>query len=223
MTARGTDLRAGRRVQLAELIRAEARQAAVASARAARLRAEVDAATRRAAANDGRIRPLEARAQALSGPAALAALAGPGVIVSLDDAPRADRGGAAAPARADAPHPDDLVVHEQDVQAVVNALWAGGARALAIMGKRVTATTAVRCVGNTLLLRDAVYSPPFVVTAVGSPADLVAALDTAPGVRLFRSYVDAFGLGYSVRRERRVDIPAYVGPVNLRAARRPVD
>jgi len=34
---------------------------------------------------------------------------------------------------------------------VVNALWAGGAEAMTIMGVRVISTSAVRCVGNTLL------------------------------------------------------------------------
>ena len=47
---------------------------------------------------------------------------------------------------------DDLVVHQGDVQAVVNALWAGGAEAMSIMDVRVISTSAVRCVGNTLLL-----------------------------------------------------------------------
>ena len=49
--------------------------------------------------------------------------------------------------------PDDLVVHQQDVQSVVNALWAGGAEAMMIMDQRVVNTSAVRCIGNTLLLQ----------------------------------------------------------------------
>ncbi len=57
--------------------------------------------------------------------------------------------------------PDDLVVHQQDVQAVVNALWAGGADAVQVMDQRLLSTSAVRCVGNTLLLNGRVYSPPY--------------------------------------------------------------
>ena len=57
--------------------------------------------------------------------------------------------------------PNQLVVHQSDLQAVVNALWAGGAEAMTIAGQRVIATSAVRCVGNTLLLNGEVYSPPF--------------------------------------------------------------
>ena len=38
------------------------------------------------------------------------------------------------------------MVHQQDIQAVVNALWAGGADALQIMDQRVISTSAVRMV-----------------------------------------------------------------------------
>ena len=81
---------------------------------------------------------------------------------------------------------------------MVNALWAGGAEAMAIMEVRVISTSAVRCVGNTLLLDGQVYSPPFTVAAIGDPARLQKALDTAEGVRLFRDAADDFGLGYEV-------------------------
>ena len=38
------------------------------------------------------------------------------------------------------------------------------------MDQRLIATSAVRCVGNTLLLQGRTYSPPFVVTAIGDAA-----------------------------------------------------
>ena len=81
---------------------------------------------------------------------------------------------------------DDLVVHQGDVQAVVNALWAGGAEAMSIMNVRVLTTSAVRCVGNTLLLHGRVYSPPFKIVAIGDPAALQQALASSQGVRLFK-------------------------------------
>ena len=108
-----------------------------------------------------------------------------------------------------------MIVHQQDVQAVVNALWAGGADGLAVMGQRLITTGAVRCVGNTLLLYGRTYSPPFRVTAVGDPTRLRASLDTEPGVRLYRQAVDYFGLGYEVKDEREVTLPGYDGPVRL--------
>ena len=134
---------------------------------------------------------------------------GPAITVSIDDAPR--RPG--RPPLSD--DPNDLVVHQQDLQAVVNALRAAGAEAVTLMGERIIATSAVRCVGNTVLLHGRVYSPPFVVTAIGDQNALRDALDSDPGVAYFRTFVDRFGLGYTVRDERSVELPAYDGPLEL--------
>jgi uncharacterized protein YlxW (UPF0749 family) len=115
--------------------------------------------------------------------------------------------------------PDDLVVHQQDVQSVVNAMWAGGAEAMMIMDQRVLTTSAVRCIGNTLLLQGRTYSPPFVVTAIGDAARMSAALDAEPGVRLLLQYVDKYKLGYEVSVLDSVTLPAYDRPVRLASAR----
>ena len=52
-------------------------------------------------------------------------------------------------------------MHQQDIQAVVNALWAGGAEAMTIQGQRVISTTGIKCVGNTVVLHGVPYSPPY--------------------------------------------------------------
>jgi uncharacterized protein YlxW (UPF0749 family) len=207
-TAQGTDLRADRRLQLTELI---ARERAAVDRRAdaaAELRARVDAASAAVAERDSRISAAAAPRE-LEVSAGLTAVRGPAVTVSLDDAPRQP----GRPPLSD--DPDDLVVHQQDVQAVVNALWAGGAEAMTLMGQRVVSTSAVRCVGNTVVLHGRVYSPPFVVTAVGDPDELTAALEREPGVQYFQSFVERFGLGYAVERESSVELPPYDGPLEL--------
>ena len=112
------------------------------------------------------------------------------------------------------------MVHQQDVQAVVNALWAGGAEAMTLMGQRVVSTSAVRCVGNTVVLHGRVYSPPFVVTAVGDPDALRGALDGDPGVQYFQTFVDRFGLGYAVERESERRAAAVRRPARAAARRR---
>ena len=106
------------------------------------------------------------------------------------------------------------------MQAVVNALWAGGAEAMTIMDVRVISTSAVRCVGNTLLLHGRVYSPPFVITAIGEPARAAAGAGRRRrACRLFRDAVADFGLGYQETVERNVTVPAYDGSGALRRAR----
>ncbi|MCU1676491.1 MAG: hypothetical protein JWM93_1249, partial [Frankiales bacterium] len=142
--------------------------------------------------------------------AGLQAVHGSGVVISLDDAPV--KPGRPLPRGAG---PNDVVVHQQDVQAVVNALWAGGAEAMTIMGERVISTSAVRCVGNTLLLHGRVYAPPFVIAAIGDPAALRQSLDEEPDVQIFQEYVAAYGLGFDAKSEGDMTLPAYTGPLAL--------
>ena len=101
------------------------------------------------------------------------------------------------------------------MKAVVNALWAGGAEAMTLMGQRIISTSAVRCVGNTVVLHGQVYGPPFVVSAVGDQEGMRAALDREPGVQLFLRYVERFGLAYDVSADDDVLLPAYDGPLEL--------
>ncbi len=210
--SRGRDLR-GDPGNLADLIRAEERRLADVTARIEGLRAEIAEATDGAARSDDRIGKVSEQADQLAFAAGVGPVSGPGLTVTLADAPRrADR---LLPDGAD---PDDLVVHQQDVQAVVNALWAGGAEALQIMDQRVISTSAVRCVGNTLILQGRVYSPPYVVTAVGPVDAMRDALDASPAVSLYEEYVDLVGLRYDVEEPGTVTLPAYEGALSLLSA-----
>ena len=129
-------------------------------------------------------------------------VAGPGVEVALTDAPVPDGG---------IPEdrvPDDYVVHQQDVESVINALRSGGAEALTIQGERVVATTSIRCVGNVLYVGGRVYSPPFVVGAIGDPDVLLEALDRSEPVTIYRQWVDLIGLGFDVSVHDEMVAPA---------------
>ncbi|MBV1853296.1 DUF881 domain-containing protein [Catellatospora tritici] len=207
----GFALREDRRVELSELIDKKQAEADRAKTRAEQLRNEIDTITRTQAGGDGAIIEQQGRGAGYLPAAGLSGVHGPGLTVRLNDAPKS----AQTP---DAASQDDLVVHQQDVQAVVNALWAGGAEAMTIMGQRVITTTAVQCVGNTLLLDGRRYSPEFVISAIGDPAKLRAALDAAPGVQAFRAAVRDYGLGYSVSTETNIVAPPYQGSVELRHA-----
>ncbi len=213
-TSQGTDLRAGRRLQLAQLIGERNNSVKALDAQLRELRRQLDQATHAESRRDVGVAVAQHEADGLRPPTGLSRLRGPGVVVSLDDAPRRSDGSLPAGAS-----PDDVVVHQQDVQAVVNALWAGGADAMTIMGQRVVATSAVRCVGNTLLLQGRTYSPPFLIAAVGSPTALGTALSREPGVNLFRQYVDAYHLGYRVETKGDLTMPAFDGSLSLVYAR----
>jgi uncharacterized protein YlxW (UPF0749 family) len=205
-TANGTSLREDRRPQLAQLIEDRRERVEASDRRRAALLADVEAQTEALAGSDAPIAEQRSRSDASRQDAGFTALRGPGLTVELDDAPRS--GDTNRPGN---PSNDDLVVHQSDVQAVVNALWAGGAEAMSIMDIRVISTSAVRCVGNTLLLHGRVYSPPFKITAIGDPEELRRSLAASEGVQLFRDAVDHFGLGYRETAEGNVTLPAYDG------------
>lgn len=142
----------------------------------------------------------------LSSPVGLVPLTGPAVTVTLTDAPQEGNEDA---------NPDDLVVHQQDLQAVINAMWRGGALGIQVMDQRLIATSAVRCVGNTLILQGRVYSPPFVVTGVGDQADIERELERDDYLRGYQAAVEFFGLGYEQVRQDTATIPGFDGSLGI--------
>ena len=191
------------------LIAEEDAAVAAGTERVAALRQDVIALTDRV--EDAEVADLQERGEELALAAGLRPVQGPGVEIVLDDVPR------------DRPVPeglpgDLLVVHQEDVQAVVNALWAGGAEAMTLMDQRVISTSAVRCVGSTLRLQGRVYSPPYTIRAIGDTGRLLEALETSPEVQIYQEYVDAYGLGYQEKVLRSVEMPGFEGPLEMRYA-----
>jgi len=177
--------------------------------RQSQLAAEVDALAEQMGSN--KVRALHRRAQELEPMAGLRTLKGPGVRVTLNDAPRTS-GQHAIDA-------DALVVHQQDIQAVVNALWAGGAQGVSVQGQRLISTSAVRCVGNSVVLQGVPYPPPYTIEAVGDVPDLMNALAKSPQIAIYLQYVSRYGLGYDVDDVTSLTLPAYAGSIELRHAR----
>lgn len=171
--------------------------------------AELDDQVRNFANLGGDVAVLEQqnRVTALEEPTGLTEVQGRGIRVVLDDAPRDD------------PVPgldlNALVVHQQDLQAFVNALWAGGAEAITLQGQRLMATTAIKCVGSTVVLHGVPYVPPYVIEAVGNPVSLQQALDSSPAVDLYGQYADRYGLGLEVEWRDSVTAQPYAGTVSL--------
>jgi uncharacterized protein YlxW (UPF0749 family) len=110
---------------------------------------------------------------------------------------------------------NDLVIHSQDVQAVVNGMWQAGADAISINGQRLIATSAVLCVGNTLLLNGTVHAPPYEVSAIGASREDFLRDEL---VQQVRSDADRFSLRFSVGREQTLELPAYSGPTTTKYA-----
>ena len=201
-TADGTDLRQEDE-DLRAVVLEESQQVARLEDRVADLRSGVDELAQDATPDAAGA----AAAGALAEASHTAAVGGEGLVVLLADAPR----GTSLPAGYAL---QDTVVHSQDVQAVVNALWQGGADAMGVMDQRVIATTAVRCVGSTLRVQGRYYPPPYRIEAVGDPRALQAALDASTEVGLYRSAAADLGLVYDVSQDD-LELPAYGGSLTM--------
>lgn len=201
-----TSPRTGRSVELVELIRAEQQRNAGLEADVADLSAEVEAYEAASAADAQVVSRLQRRVDRVLAPSGMTAVRGPGLAVTLSDS------SLETPPSGNV---NDLVIHEQDLQAVINALWAGGTEAMTVNDQRILATTAIRCVGNTLLLHGNVYSPPYEITAVGEPAALQSALDRDPVVARFRRAAQEFDLGFAVAAAPQLHLPASDAPPGM--------
>jgi uncharacterized protein YlxW (UPF0749 family) len=209
LTANGSDIRVERPAELRDLVRNEAVKIDRIENELVDLQNQIQDITNSSQRNQ--IETTKLKIEQLSPVAGFTAMAGPGLTVILNDAPQVDL---SIPEN-ERPDVNDLLIHQEDVQSVVNALWAGGAQGVSLMGKRVISTSAVKCVGNTLLLHGKVYSPPFKIQAVGDVAKLTNSLRTDPNVTILQDYVDLYGLVFDVQRSALIELPPYEGSLLL--------
>jgi uncharacterized protein YlxW (UPF0749 family) len=203
------DVSASRGGDLVAVVAQQEGRVAELEQRATELAAEVEQLGRRGA--DPQAAEVITQAEQNAVAAGFTPVQGPGLTVTLSDAPvPADLSDLPSGTTA-----DDFVVHQQDVEGVVNALWTGGAEAMRIMDRRITSVSAVRCVGNVIILDGQVYSPPFTITAVGDRASLQDALDDSRQVQVYRQWADFIGLGFDVTEHADVVLPAATGPTTL--------
>lgn len=207
--ARGTDLRPSRNTTLAGLVEEQSRRSASLTRQHAALSQDIE----KLQTQQGSIEPkLANQLKTLSDQVGTTPVTGPGLTVTLKDAPRE--------VVKDNPDVDAdwLVIHQQDIQAVVNALWAGGADAISIQNHRVISTTGIKCVGNSVVLHGVPYLPPYKITAIGDRRKLQRALDDSQYIDNLQDYVNKFQLGYEVKNESSVAMPAYEGTLELQSA-----
>ena len=207
--ARGTDLRPSRNTTLAGLVEEQSRRSATLTRQHAALSQDIE----QLQTQQGSIEPkLSKQLKDLSEAVGTTPVTGPGLTVTLKDAP--------PEVVKDNPDVDAdwLVIHQQDIQAVVNALWAGGADAISIQNHRVISTTGIKCVGNSVVLHGVPYLPPYRITAIGDRQKLQQALDDSKYIENLQDYVVKFQLGYEVKSQSSIAMPAYEGSLDLQSA-----
>lgn len=205
LNSHGTDLRPGRYTDLSQLVGSESRHYQGLEDRVRTLNDEVNRLTSQV--SDTSVRKLRREAVGLRGQAGFTSVSGPGVTITMSDAPDDLIQRAAG---------DDarlMVVHQQDIQAVVNALWRGGARAITIAGQRIISTTGIKCTGSTVTLQGVPHPEPFVIRAVGDIDGLVTSLDNDTYVSLYRKQADnpSIAIGWGLESASDLVAPAYTG------------
>ncbi|GAA1184422.1 DUF881 domain-containing protein [Ornithinimicrobium humiphilum] len=93
-----------------------------------------------------------------------AAVQGPGVLITLQDAVPEAAGPGERP-RAER-------VNARDIQLVVNRLWSAGAEAISVNGHRLTSTSAIRYAGEAIIVDFRGLAPPYEIRAIGDPERL---------------------------------------------------
>jgi uncharacterized protein YlxW (UPF0749 family) len=166
----------------------------------ATLRGEIDALESAAAGRSAATQALQNQVADLRAHAGLTAVHGPGVEVDLaDGVPGPATGGQAS-----------YLVNYQDVQDIVNLLFAQGAEAVAVNGRRITPLTAYSgSAGEVLIDQGPPQSSPIKVVAVGDRNRMVAALDDASALPDIRARQVQFELRMTFFGSPDVALPAY--------------
>ena len=135
--------------------------------------------------------------------AGLTPVQGPGVVITLRDSKR--------PLLHKVPPGMTLpnIIHDTDINQVINELKAAGAEAITVNSQRLVATSSVRCAGPTIFVNNMPQTPPFVVEAIGDSKALTAALNLPGGiVNQIKAFDPAM---FSVQEDGALTLPAYSG------------
>ncbi len=174
------------------------------------LQADVKAREDESARRSSAAEQVNARLDAQKVVVGLVALHGPGLTITLHDG-------------TDPNNPNDKslgwVIHYQDLQDVVNLLWASGAEAVAVNGQRVVPTTSFFYAGVNILLNNASrITGPYTITALGDPPTLARALNDRDQVAELKSRSRIYGLGLGWQRGTHLTVPRYEATFLLKYA-----
>lgn len=99
----------------------------------------------------------------------------------------------------------DYIIHDSDINGILNELKINGAEAISINGERILGTSKLVCAGPTIFLNRSRFPPPYVIKAIGDPDILYDAIDQLPTVAVMRIY----GIRIDINKEYGVVIEKY--------------
>jgi uncharacterized protein YlxW (UPF0749 family) len=98
-------------------------------------------------------------------------------------------------------------VKDSDLQQAANALWAGGAEAIAVNGMRLTATSTIRQAGEAILVDQRPVTSPYEVVALG-PEDLAGDFRKGYAGKFFQELARRYGLSFDTAEVDDVTLDA---------------
>lgn len=211
-TTRLADARPGRSSDLVDVVQSMEAQRTELQDRLAELRSDLAELEKQAAEDSGVSASFSRELDRVRQAAGLSAVSGSGVEVVLGDGTEVAQGA----------DPNDYLIHDTDIAAVVNALLVGGAEAIEVNGERVVATTPIRCAGTTVLVNSARLGSPYVIRAIGDPAALEqAVLADDSAALLFGTYKNQYGLQVTLTRSPDLTVAGYRGSMRPQYVRSP--
>jgi uncharacterized protein YlxW (UPF0749 family) len=195
-----------RRQELQALVRERRADVRALAAEVAQLSAQLAGIQDRLAGGSAQVRAVVEETEALRGPAGMAGAHGPGVVVELADSPRTPS------SRAESA---DFRIQDVDIQLVVNTLWNAGAEVVAVNGRRIVATTAIRQAGGTVLVNYRAVASPYQVVAIGDADALHDRMTRSEVAERFGVWTEIYGLRFSVHRVGDASVPALSGVSEL--------
>ncbi|HQY96696.1 MAG TPA: DUF881 domain-containing protein [Phycicoccus sp.] len=148
-----------------------------------------------------------ARLKDLSVVTGASAVEGPGLVITLDDAPELSDPATKADPRMSGRNQDGIV-RARDLQIVTNSLWAAGAEAIMINGQRLTTTTAIRFAGEALIVNYRPLTRPYVITAIGDPGSLPGVFANGDGGSYLATLSGSFGIRERIETVKSATLPA---------------
>lgn len=105
-----------------------------------------------------------------------------------------------------AAYPEERVV-SLDLQIVVNALWAGGAEAIAVNGTRVSGSGAIRGAGSAVLVDLVPVTSPYEVVAIGAVAPMRESLSSSAAAAHLQLLRDRYRISVTTGSRDDVRLP----------------
>lgn len=205
-TARTEPAQEAGRQSLVDQVEERREQLTAARSRVSDLRREVDTLQRTQLSGSDEGRAVQERLSVLGRAVGARPVTGPGMVVTVDDAPDA--------------RSDRQSVLDGDLQRLVNGLWQAGAEAISVNGQRLTQLSAIRTAGEAIHVNFKPLRRPYAVSAVGNPDQMPARFIETRGGAWWLNLRSVYNVRFEMHSKEELTLPA-VPLDDLRLARVP--